>query len=259
MTYSIPSLGGADAKRRSLGGRMDGNLLFGLLSSIGGGSFVAMTSYLTTRKRTNAEARKLDAEAERIQAETTKLLLEVTTSHASSVPDNSAPTGWNKHESHDGSYEVSLDSGVRYAGTSSGRINSRFHSRGFGTLMQAIKADLYLGKRLRLTGYVKTVGVNDSVGLWMRVDGPANEVLAFDNMEGRRIHGTFDWVRMQVVLDVPDQAIAIAFGLLLIGQGNAWVDDVTLATVSRRVKITGFTSTRDDDLPSKLVNPDFES
>jgi hypothetical protein len=110
-----------------------------------------------------------------------------------------------------------------------------------------------------LTGYVKTVGVNDSAGLWMRVDGPTNEGLAFDNMEGRRIQGTSDWTRMQVVLDVPEQAIAIAFGLLLIGQGNAWVDHVALATVSRRVKTTGTTSTEDDDLPSQPVNPDFES
>jgi hypothetical protein len=124
---------------------MDGNLLFGLLSSVVGGSFVAVISYLTTRKRTDAETRKLDAEAERIQAETTKLLLEATTLQASNAPDIDAPTGWNKYESHDGSYEVSLDSGVRYAGTSSGRIHSRLHSRGFGTLMQTIKADLYRG------------------------------------------------------------------------------------------------------------------
>ena len=50
----------------------------------------------------------------------------------------------------------------------------------------------YLGKRVRLSGYVKTENVEKSVGLWMIVAGPNGEMLGSDNMARRPIKGTTD-------------------------------------------------------------------
>lgn len=40
----------------------------------------------------------------------------------------------------------------------------------FGTLSQYCSADQYLGKRVRMTGYLKSENVKNWAGMWFRVD-----------------------------------------------------------------------------------------
>lgn len=70
---------------------MDSSLTLSVLSSLLGGSLVAFTTHLSTRKRTAAEAGKLEAEAGRIRVETTKLLLEISTLRSATAPDIDPP------------------------------------------------------------------------------------------------------------------------------------------------------------------------
>jgi hypothetical protein len=166
--------------------------------------------------------------------------------------------GWQVRESAPHSYEVGVDDRTRSEGTRSGYIRSRPHASGFGTLMQTIKADVYLGQRLRLTGRVKTNRVEGWVGLWMRVDAPNGDVLGFDNMNDRRIQGTTGWTAYDVVLDVPSSATSIAFGVLLDGPGQTWLDDVVLTVVTDAVPTTALPADIDDP-PARAVNLDFEA
>ena len=96
--------------------------------------------------------------------------------------------------------------------------------------MQMSQPGEYLGKRVRLSGYVKSDKVTNWAGLWFRVDGPNNgpnpSSLAFDNMQERPIKGTTDWTRYEIVLDVPEAAQRLAFGILLAGGGQVWMDDL---------------------------------
>ena len=110
--------------------------------------------------------------------------------------------------------------------------------RTFGSWATSIDAEPYLGKRLRLSAYVRTEDVANEVGLWMRVDGPTG-VLTFDNMENRAIKGTTDWKKHDVVLDVPATAAGIMYGLVLQGKGSAWFDGLTLEPVDTSVAATG--------------------
>jgi hypothetical protein len=234
-----------------------GDIVVGLLSSILGGAAVAASTYFGNRKRTAAETRKLDAEADRIRAETTKLLLEVSSLRVAVVADLRPPTGWHLYESNPRSYDVGVDHEVRHGGSRSGYLHSRPVSSGFGTLMQAIRSDRFTSKRVRLAGYIKTDGAEGRAGLWMRVDGPNGETVGFDNMEARPIRGTTDWTPQHVVLDVPDDSIHIAFGLLLVGAGRAWVDDVDLTTVGQGTPLTTLTADT-GNRPDHPVNLDFE-
>lgn len=88
--------------------------------------------------------------------------------------------------------------------------------------------------------------------------GPNEEILGFDNMRDRAIRGNTEWTRHHVVIDVPEQAEHIAFGLLLVGQGQVWIDDIVLAAVSRQVATTVLPDTA-DDYPDTPVNLDFEA
>ncbi len=193
------------------------------------------------------------------------------------------PQGWLVAGNNPGNYGMRSDLEVRHKGSASGYIKSvSSQPQGFGTMMQKIKADDYRGKRVRLVGYVKGENIAQYAGLWLRVDGPGY-ILNFDNMENRPIKGTTDWKKYEVVLDVPEESIAIAFGILLGGEGQAWVDDLQLEVVGQDVPTTGYKGyserRRDEflkkakderarleeadrawakNLPAKPVNLDFE-
>ena len=58
-------------------------------------------------------------------------------------------------------------------------------------------------------------------------------------MQQRAIKGTTDWTRYEIVLDVPDEAQRLAFGILLAGGGQVWMDDLKFEVVPTTVKTTG--------------------
>ncbi|MFI5312338.1 MAG: erythromycin esterase family protein, partial [Gemmatimonadales bacterium] len=109
----------------------------------------------------------------------------------------------------------------------------------FATVSQFIRADNYLGRRVRWTAWVRPTGVTGAgAGAWMRVDGPG-VTQSFDNMLGARaILGTSDWTQVSVVLDVPANAIGISFGVLLAGPGTVSIDDCALSVVGTDVPVT---------------------
>jgi hypothetical protein len=90
----------------------------------------------------------------------------------------------------------------------------------------------------------------------MRVVGPDGETMSFDNMGDRPITGTTEWRQYRVVLDVPETAELIAFGVLLQGPGRVWIDDVEVEPVSSDIPTTGEEPM--ERLPAMPTNLDFE-
>jgi len=149
------------------------------------------------------------------------------------------PQGWIRAGSKPKDYEMSLDSSILHGGRHSACLKSTVSNpNGFGTLMQQFDAENFRGKRVRLSGFVRSHEVTGWAGLWMRVDGKDRKVLAFDNMYRRAIKGTSDWRNYEVVLDVPDTSEVISFGLLLDGAGQVWMDDLKFEAVGEDVGTT---------------------
>lgn len=166
----------------------------------------------------------------------------------------SAPQGWILAGSNPANYDTGIDPQARYHDAQSAYLKSKTPvegEMGFGTLMQSIRAEQYLGKRVRLSGFVKSDSVEGWAGLWMRVDKNSS-MLAFDNMENRAIKGTSDWQRYEVVLAVPKDATGISFGILLAGPGRIWLNNTNFEVVETDVPITGRT------LPDSPTNLSFQ-
>ncbi|NCQ12308.1 MAG: hypothetical protein GW809_09255 [Bacteroidetes bacterium] len=123
--------------------------------------------------------------------------------------------------------------------------------------MQTISADNYLGKRLKLSGYIKTEDVEKSSGMWMRIDGFNQEQLGFDNMKGREIKGNSDWNKYEIVLDIPSNSMSINYGVLLAGNGKVWFDNFQIEEVDKSVETTNII--KENKLPNEPVNLDFEN
>jgi hypothetical protein len=115
---------------------------------------------------------------------------------------------------------------------------------GFITAMQSNMVDKYLGKRIRMTGYVRTENVAEWAGLWMRVGiKGGDEALAFDNMrygkKDRSIKGTTERTKYEIVLDVPQNSANIIYGVMLVGTGQIYFDSFILEVVDETVPTTG--------------------
>jgi hypothetical protein len=118
-------------------------------------------------------------------------------------------------------------------------LKSKEDKKGFGTIMQSFSANNYLGKRIKLTGYIKSSDVNDWAGMWLRIDGDKNKMLGFDNMQKRPIKGNREWKQYSIVLDVPNGSQFINYGVLLAGGGSVWIDDFKFEVVGNEVETTG--------------------
>ena len=198
---------------------------------------------------------------------TTVLLLLVTIA----LTSFDKPTGWLKGGDPE-KYEMGVEKGVGPKGKNAGTIKSLKSDieEDFATLMQNFRPGTYLGKRVRMSGIMKTKNVSAWAGFWFRVDPN----LGFDNMhDGKKdvsIGGTNDWKEYSVVVDVPEGATNIAFGALMAGTGQMWFTNVKFEIVDKSVQTTGFGQVEmedegDSDMKnmrasdsSEPVNLDFE-
>ncbi|HNN93740.1 MAG TPA: hypothetical protein PKI03_15770 [Pseudomonadota bacterium] len=162
------------------------------------------------------------------------------------------PPGWYDAGNDPGSYAMILDRSVSYKGKGAGCIRSVNKPRGFGTLMQDFRAEIYRGKRVRMSAYAKVSEVQKWAGLWMRVD-VGNKSVCFDNMRTRPLKGSQPWKRYEIVLDVPLDATKIAFGVLLDGEGAVWVDEFQFEVVGKEIPVTG-----DEQIHKDPQNLNFE-
>src|SRR5260221_5298339 len=173
-------------------------------------------------------------------AQTSPLRRSVFSAPVLSSTEESAMESWFLTGSHAQNYEACIDPTTPYQGKNSGYIKSIVEElKGFGTLTQMFKADAYRNKRMRFAAVVKSERVAIWTGLWMRIDGPEDgKALGVDNMLNRPIHGTTDWQKCEVVLDVPQESVYVAFGILLAGRGQAWLSNVHFEEVGTEAPVT---------------------
>ncbi len=142
--------------------------------------------------------------------------------------------GWFLAGSEPGSYTIGLDKTIYKSGASSAFIESTNKEiKGFGTLMQTSSAMEYLGKRIKMTAFIKSENVSNWAGMWLRVDSKQKKILSFDNMQNRPIKNSTDWTKYEIVLDVPNESGSLNFGILLGGTGKVWFDTIKFEVVDR--------------------------
>ena len=100
------------------------------------------------------------------------------------------PKGWGASGDAPNKYEMGLDPTVTYEDRPCVTIKSCPDPIAFAALAQSIKAEAYLGKRLRFSAAVRSLNVENMAALFMRVGVSGGKMLAFDNMQNRPITGT---------------------------------------------------------------------
>lgn len=163
--------------------------------------------------------------------------------------------GWIKRGSKAKSYETGLNTSESKTGKKCAYIKSIDKKiKGFGTLMQKCEAKNFLGKRIKMTGYIKASNVENWAGMWLRVDskygGPS---LSFDNMQDRPIKGDTDWIKCEIILNVPHESGTLNYGVLINGTGEVYFDRISFEIVGDITE-----DIKSKSLPEKPLNTDFE-
>ncbi len=94
------------------------------------------------------------------------------------------------------------------------------------------------GKRVRLSGWLKTRDVEQWCGMELVALGKDGKTLLSDDMPGRPVHGTTDWTLAEIVVDVPAETTAIGVVSFMYGKGEVWSDDFRLQAVGPDVALT---------------------
>jgi hypothetical protein len=225
----------------------------GFITAVLGGLIVSASNWLFS-----GDARRLTrAQTEKIAEETKLLKMKPRPSAVDAEVWGEPPAGWlaGNVEGASDDYVVGVDRLQVHSGKASAYIRAKTDApQGFGALSQRFHAGSFKGRRVRLTGYLRVQSVEGWAGLWMRIDGADGNLQGFDNMEQRPVKGTSEWVRREVVLNVPPDAFAIAIGALLVGPGQVWVADFTLEVVGSDVP----TTVAEEPLSGYPVNLNFE-
>jgi len=113
----------------------------------------------------------------------------------------------------------------------------------FGTIIKNFNPSEYYGKRIKLSGYIKSDKVYGWAGIWLRIDGgagdgPYGKTLAFDNMQNRPIKETTEWKKYEIVTDVPKESKMLFYGALLHGSGEIGISDLKFEVVGNETAIT---------------------
>lgn len=145
------------------------------------------------------------------------------------IDNNGKLLGWDLTYDGHNKYDIRIDSTVKRQGKYSVLISSLGHQRNDAAISYEIPNN-FKGKKLMLVGTLKTKDVsNGSAGLWMRVEGANNNMLAYTDNQNINLHGSNDWKEYMIELRYDQRyATKISFGAFLYGEGNIWVDSVRL-------------------------------
>jgi hypothetical protein len=144
------------------------------------------------------------------------------------IEKNGNPTGWELTFNSVNKYDVTLDSLIKRQGKFSVSISSG-SSNASGDGISFKIPHTYHAKALTLIGSIKTEHVNGNAGLWLRIDGDENKVLAFEQMEKNGVTGTSGWKEYMVQIPYNEnEAVTINVGAFLTGKGKMWVDSLRL-------------------------------
>jgi hypothetical protein len=117
-----------------------------------------------------------------------------------------------------------------------------------GNLMQSFSAGAYKGKTVRLRAWLRlepsrpeeslrawlrlgAFGPEDRAQMWLRIDRTNRQNGFLDTMDDRPVRSA-EWTRCEIVSPVFEDATFINLGVMAIGRGRVWVDDVSFDVIS---------------------------
>jgi hypothetical protein len=142
------------------------------------------------------------------------------------------PTGWlNSSFARENGYTAKIVADRPESGRQAALVTlegERKDPKAFGNLLTVFDATPYRGQRIRFRAAVRAevAGAGNQASLWVRVDREGGARGFFDNMADRPITSA-EWKTYEISGEVAPDAKAIYLGMMLQGQGKAWIDSAS--------------------------------
>jgi hypothetical protein len=89
-----------------------------------------------------------------------------------------------------------------------------------------VPAEQFLGKRVRVSAWVKTKDMTSPMGIYIRARGPNDSNMADADPKSRKMVESEDgWKHLFIEINVPPGAMNLSYGIFFRGRGKIWVDD----------------------------------
>lgn len=152
---------------------------------------------------------------------------ELSNGGAERVAPGGVPDGWRISSRKSGWSIVSISDGA-FEGKTCIRLSweGEGEPQEPGNVMQALSADEYRGKRVRLRAAVRAEGGAEGQ-LWLRETRERGRVGVVENMDRRPITSS-TWDHYAITADLSPDAVRLEVGCLVRGAGTVYLDDVTL-------------------------------
>ena len=185
-------------------------------------------------------------------------------------PGNVEAECWGLRGSAPWDYVVTLDRNIRTSGSASALISAQRESGGYATMFQTSSATPVRGRRVEFSADIRTRGATEGANLLLRAEDASGKTVAFDNMQSsygadrrsdrfvnRGVMGNAEWSTQRVVVDIPESARVITYGVSLFGEGKAWIDNARIEVVTTDTATTAIDVLKSSRPPHFIrVNPE---
>ena len=113
---------------------------------------------------------------------------------------------------------------------------------GSGAILQIISTNNYVGKRIKLSAFIKTENVKNYTNLILKLENDRNE--SWNNTEKlnqeilTQLKGTFEYKKIEAYLNIYNQYENLIIGAELNGDGKIWLDEFNLEIVGNAPEVT---------------------
>lgn len=159
------------------------------------------------------------------------LLLTTLSLLAQPAIDRPVAPGWTAPES--AAYKASLDRQNQRSGKASLSLTSISPAPAGYAASQRIRATAWRGKRIRLSGWIRTAGTDRGGALWLRIDMANGDYV----LDGVFESSSEVWKKREIVAAVPPDAAGISFGVRMNGKGQVWADDFAFEIVPDKTPV----------------------
>jgi len=160
------------------------------------------------------------------------------------------PPGWEFRAENPEQYEHGLDRSYSTRGAVAYIRSRTARAAGIARLMQPVEVSSYIGKRVRVSAWLRSNAVDQEGGLLFLL---RNRVVgAVGNQRFLAMHGTNEWSRRSIVFEIDDEVAEMRVGFALSGPGVIWADDFSIEVVDRNTPVTRV-------LPPAPVDADFSA
>lgn len=131
---------------------------------------------------------------------------------------------WHANEIVSPHFHASIDRGIRTNGIASGSLTVDRRQPYPAQLFQIVDARPLRAKRVEFSADVRARRAGDSAGLRIRIYDEQGRLIAIkeEMLKGPR---DIDWTTLDVALDVPAEARAASYELIVRDAGQAWIDN----------------------------------